>query len=318
MSKLMSAAEAVSRFVKDGDTIYAGYTTVSYALCYELIRQQRKEIEIVGASIGLQGSLWFYSGVANRVKTGYIGGALRPGVVQDMMRDGRLKYEDYTNQNLALMLMAGALGMPFVPTRSLLGTDYLLRRNLHHPGGYEGEKKLYEMESPFNGERVVLLPAVKPDVTLYHCQWADEDGNVINWGAHGDARWGMWAAKHTIVSVEEIVPREVTRSDPNRVVVPGFKVSAVVHAPWGAHPTAVAGYYDNDYAFMRNTGIAQVSSEALDGYLADWVHGCPDRESYIRKYVEVFGEGQLDNVRAKGDLRPIREINYAYAPDMTW
>jgi glutaconate CoA-transferase subunit A len=124
MSKVMSEHEAVERFVADGDSVYVGYTSVAYGLTHEIIRQKRRNLECLGGSVGPQATLLFMAGCSNRVRSGYIAGALRPGAVTEMMNDGRLQFEDYSNQAIALMLMAGALGIPFIPTRSCFGTHY--------------------------------------------------------------------------------------------------------------------------------------------------------------------------------------------------
>ena len=312
-SKLMSAAEAVRRFVADGDVCYLGYTTVSYALCFEIVRQGRKHLDIVGGSVGPQGTLLFLAGCADRVRTGYISGALRPGPVQELMASGRLRFEDYSNQAIALMLMAGALGMPFVPTRSFLGTDYIAPANTPQPGGFL-EQKWALMDSPFGGEPVVLLPALRPDVAIVHAQRADEEGNVQAWGHLGDARWGCWAAHKLIVSVEEVVPASAVRSDPSRTIVPGLRVSAVVHEPFAAHPSPVAGFYDFDLLFnVRVLGRLGATWETYRTFVDEWVYGAPDRRSYMERYVTRFGEAALERMKARPPIVPERGVDYAYS-----
>ena len=316
--KLMTAAEAVGRFVNDGDTVYAGYTSVSLGLTFELIRQGKRNLEVVGGSVGLPGTFLMLAGCVDRVSTGYIGGALRPGAVTGMMDSGELKYEDYSNQAIALMLMAGALGIPFIPTRSFLGSDYLAPEYRDHPGSYRGENKWAEMESPFDGQKVVLLPALKPDVVILPAQRADEFGNVQTWGHQGDARWGYWAGRNVIVSVEEIVPTEVIRNDPSRTVVPGFKVAAVVLMPYGAHPTAMAGYYDSDYAFNARSfgGGVMRDRELFKGFLDEWVYGCADHEAYLAHYRERFGDDALGNIRATRGPDVGNGVRYTYNPEL--
>jgi len=317
--KLMSAREAVSRFVADGDVVYAGYTSVAMGLTREVIRQRKRDLDIVGGSVGMPGTQLFMAGCSKRTRTGYIGAALRPGVIQDRMSAGDFEYEDYSNQAIALMLMAGALGIPFIPTRSFLGTDYLNPEFVDHPGGFLGKQKWAEMESPFDGQKVVLLPALRPDVALLHAQRADDEGNVQVWGHLGDARWAYWAAKKVIVSVEEVVPREVVRNDPSRTVVPGFRVSAVVHLPWGAHPTGFAGYYDFDYAFQATVfaGIVR-SQERFDAYASEWVDGLADHDAYLAHVRAVFGDDTFDRLKATRGHSPAPGINYTYAPELSF
>jgi glutaconate CoA-transferase subunit A len=313
----MSASEAVARFVDEGDSVYVGYTSVSFGLAYEIIRQGKRNLELLGGSVGIQGTIMTLAGCADRVSSGYIGGALRPGLTTEMMDDGRLRFEDYSNQAIALMLMAGALGIPFIPTRSFLGTDYLKPEYQEHPGGYLGAKKWAQMESPFDGEKVVLLPALRPDVAIIPAQRADEDGNVQAWGHQGDARWAYWAAKKVIVTVEEIVPREVVRADPGRTVVPGFRVAAVVHMPYSAHPSGMAGYYDTDYFFQSRVFGGMMRDRArFEAFAAEWVHGCPDRTAYLAHYREVFGARALDAIAATEGPSPADGIRYPYAPEL--
>ena len=313
MTKLMTEREAIERFVSDGDTVYVGYTSVAYGLTHEIIRQRKRHLECVGGSVGPQATLLFMAGCANRVRSGYIAGALRPGAVTAMMDDGRLHFEDYSNQAIALMLMAGALGIPFIPTRSFLGTDYLRPDYQEHPGAIADYRKWAEMESPFDGQKVVLLPALKPDVAILHAHRADEDGNVQLWGHAGDAQWAYWAARKPIVSVEEIVPRETILNDPGRTVVPGFKVAAVVHMPWGAHPSPFVGHYEADYGFHAKM-MSRIGA-SHDGYAAfaeQWIHGVDDRAGYIRKYINEFGQPTLDAVRVDAGRSPGPGVRYGY------
>jgi len=312
--KLMSENEAIERFVDNGDSVYVGYTSAAYGLCQAIIRAGKKDLEILGGSVGPQGTMMIMAGCVSRVRTGYLAGALRPGVVQDLMASGKLRFEDYSNQAIALMLMAGALGIPFIPTRSFLGSDYLKTEYRDHPGGYLGEQKWAEMESPFDGQKVVALPALRPDVAVLHAQRADEEGNVQIWGHQGDARWAYWAARKVIVSVEEIVPTEVILSDPSRTVVPGARVAAVVHMPYGAHPSGFVGYYDFDYAYQART-MSRItrSYEGWQAYADEWIYGVKDRAGYIEHYIERFGEAALAAIRADTGPSPADGVRYTHA-----
>lgn len=315
--KLMSESEAISRFVDDGDSVYVGYTSVAFGLSHEIIRQRKKGLEALGGSVGPQGTLMLMAGCFDRVTSGYVAGALRPGPIQDMMDRGDVRYEDYSNQTLALMLMAGALGIPFIPTRSFLGTDFIKPENVAHPHGYRGDKKLAVIDSPFDDQPVVLLPALRPDVAILHAQRADKFGNVQTWGHQGDARWAFWAAEKVIVSVEEIVEPEVIREDPGRTVVPGFRVSAVVHMPYGAHPTGFVGHYDFDYAFMAATMTrAGRSHENFEAFRAEWIDGVADRAGYLEHYIERFGQDSLDRIRATDGPSPHEGVRYTYGPTL--
>ena len=187
------------------------------------------------------------------------------------------------------MFLAGALGIPFIPTRTFLGTDFLSEDCITHPGGWLRDKKYQLVECPFTEEKVVLLPALNPDVAMMHAQRADVEGNVQAWGAFGDSKWALWAGKKVIVSVEEIVATEVIRSDPNRTIVPSFKVSAVVHEPFGAHPGVMTGYYDMDFSFRTETMGMYSDRASCDRFLDEWVYGVQNRREYIEHYIQKLG-----------------------------
>ncbi len=313
-SKLMSLEEAVARFVDDGDTVYAGYLCVPFALTHEIVRQGKKDLEVVGASVVWPGTELVMAGACRRIRSGYMSGALRPGDFTSLMDSGELQYEDYSNQAIALMLMGGALGVPFIPTRTFLGTDYLSPALDDHPGSIPGYKRLEVMESPFDGQKVVLLPSIRPDVVIMHAQRADADGNIQMWGHMGDARWGLWAGRKVIVTAEEIVGREVVRSDPGRTVLPGFKVSAVVHWPYGAHPGGLAGYYDFDYAFIGRALAAGLNSfEGFAKFREEWIDGTRDSATYIAKVRELIGDEAFDAIAVQEHIIPKVPVDYGYS-----
>ncbi len=313
MGKLMSAKEAISRFVSDGDVIYIGYATIPFSLCHEIIRQKKKNLNIVGASQLWAASLLFASGCANRTQTAYSGGLLRRGFITDLWREGKIQIEDYTNQCITLMLLAGALNIPYIPTRSLLGTDFLSQECIHSPKGFLGDRKYKLSKCPFTGEKIVLLPALKPDVSLWVAQRADMEGNIQAWGGIGDARWAMMAAKKVIVSVEEIIPNEVIRSDPHRTILPSYKTSAVVHEPFGAHPGSMTGHYGMDLLFQDYCAGVETDAQKCQEFLDEWVYGVEDRAAYIEHYIAKFGYKRLRNIMATLAAYPIGSINYGYS-----
>ena len=129
-------------------------------------------------------------------------------------------------------------------------------------------------------------------------------------------KWALWAAKKVIVSVEEIVSTEVIRSDPNRTIIPSFKVSAVVHESFGAHPLAMTGYYDMDLSFRGKTAGIYRDRNACFSFLDEWVYGVKNHKEYIEHYVEKYGYGQLRNIMAQSPIQPAGTVNYAYMPHM--
>ncbi len=309
----MSESEAVERFVHDGDTIYCGFTLVPMGLAYEIIRQRRRRLNVVGSSNVLSAMLLALAGCADRMETGYVSGTTGTGPITEMMKDGRLRFEDYSNLMMTLRFMAAALGMPFIPSNSFLGTDYLRSEVLEHEFGLAADRvqpngtvapKVAEMESPFTGEKTVLLSPCKPNVAMIHCQRADEEGNVQAWGPLADTKWALWAADTVIVSAEEIVPSSVVRTDPGRTVIPGFRVSAVVENPLGAHPGPVSGYYYRDQNFFALAGQPFASWDSATEFFDKWVYGAPSRAEYVQKYREAVGDELMDALKVRNPVVP--------------
>ncbi len=321
-SKLMSEREAIARFVDDGDTVYCGFTMLPLGLTYEIIRQRKRRLKAVGASNVFSASLLALAGCVDRMESGYIHGALFDGPITEMMQDGRLRYEDYSNLTITLRFMAGALGMPFIPSNSFLGTDYLNPDVVEHARGLAGERtradgttapKYVVMESPFkDGRKTVLLPPLRPDVALFHCQRADEYGNVQAWGPLADTKWALWASTNIIVSAEEIVPPSVVHTDPGRTIFPGFRVSAVVHNPWGAHPGTVPGHYARDRDFLSLLAQPFKDWESAERYLAEWVRAPEDRAAYVEQYRKRFGSDLLDGLRVRKPVVPEQPVRYGW------
>jgi glutaconate CoA-transferase subunit A len=204
-----------------------------------------------------------------------------------------LEMVDYSNLTLALALHAASLGVPFLPTHSTLGSD-LLKNN----------PNLHEFKSSVGEEKLVAVSALRPDVAVIHVQRADREGNAHVWANLGVAIDGVRAAKTVIVVAEEIVEPEMISSDPNRTLVPGFLVAAVVHEPWGAHPSPVQGYCGRDHAFFAEYHAQSRTAEGAREWLARWVTGVPDRRAYMKQ----LGD---DRAAALG----VREHAYSAAAD---
>jgi glutaconate CoA-transferase subunit A len=212
------------------------------------------------------------------------------------MNDSRpypLHMVDYSNFTFALALHAGDLGGPFLPTHSTLGSD-LLNKNAN----------LREFQSPVGDEKLVAVSALRPDVAIIHVQRADEQGNAHLWGSLGVAVDGARAAQCVIVVAEEIVAPEVISSDPNRTLISGFTVAAVVHEPLGAHPSPVQGYYGRDHDFFGDYHAQSRTAEGFQQWLDRWVLQVSDRREYIRQL-------GVDRVAKLG----VREHAYSAAAD---
>jgi glutaconate CoA-transferase subunit A len=189
--------------------------------------------------------------------------------------------------------MAGAMKMPFFPLRSYLGADM-----------DKVNPRIQWVESPYDGERIAVVPPINPDVTIIHAPRADESGNTQLWGLLGCQKEAAFAAERVIVVVEEIVDESVIRSDPNRTLIPGLIVDAVVHEPYGAHPSYVQGYYDRDNDFYLKWDELSREQEATEAWLNEWVYGVKDRGEYVRR----LGPDLLTRIRP-GDA-PAHPVNY--------
>jgi glutaconate CoA-transferase, subunit A len=196
-----------------------------------------------------------------------------------------MKVFNMTNFTVALALQAAAMGVPFLPTRTALGSDTT-----------KGNHFFYQIFSPFEGkESLWAVRALTPDVTIVHVQRADREGNSHCWGNFGVMMEGIRAAKRVIVAAEEIVEPEVIASDPNRTVIPGFLVNAVVECPYGAHPSPVQGYYKRDDAFFRQYHERTKTKEDTEAWLSRWVYGTADRRAYMNQ----LGACRVDELGVK-------------------
>jgi glutaconate CoA-transferase, subunit A len=200
---------------------------------------------------------------------------------------------DYTNFTLAMALHAGAMGVPFMPTYAALGSDIIKRNG-----------NLREFASPVNEERLIAARALRPDVAIVPVQRADAQGNSHLWGNLGVAIDGARASRKIIVVAEEIVAPEVIASDPNRTLIPGFLVSAVVHEPWGSHPSPVQGYYGRDHAFFSEYHEESREQEDYERWLERWVLKVSSRTEYMKQ----LGESRVASLK-------VREHAYTAAAD---
>ena len=179
---------------------------------------------------------------------------------------------DHSNFTIAQALLAGALGAPYLPTKTLLGSDIP-----------KANARFREAIDPFSGEQVVLVPAITPDVAVIAVQRADEDGNAHLWGPWGVSQEAALAAKTTVVLADEIVDRSVIASDPNRTIVPGTKVAAVVAEPGACHPSPLQGRYRRDHEFFHEYHAATRTLDGFGKWIDEWVVRVPDRPAYLRK-----------------------------------
>ena len=184
----------------------------------------------------------------------------------------RIEVRDHSNFTIAQALLAGALGAPYLPTKTLLGSD-IPRAN----------GTLLRATSPFDGSPLLLIPAITPDVTVIAVQQADADGNAQLLGPWGVSQEAALAAKAVIVLTEEVVSRDVIGADPNRTIVPALKVVAVVEEPGACHPSPLQGRYGRDHEFFHDYHRATRTAEGFEAWTGEWVTGVRDRGEYLRK-----------------------------------
>ena len=276
MSKVISLSEAVSRYINDGDTIYAaGFThLIPYAVGHEIIRQGRKDLVLARATPDLIYDQVVAAGCAKKVIFSYMGnpgvGSLR--IVRAEIEAGRLEWEEYSHFSMISRLQAGATGLPFMPMNPTAAGDLEQANNNYRT-----------VVDPYSGREVVVVPALNPDVAIVHVQRCDSDGNAHIWGIIGEQKEAAFASRHVILTTEEVVDESVIRSDPNRTLIPGFIVDAVCPVPYCAHPSYSQGYYDRDNAFYLEWDETSKSKDAVKAYLDEWVFAVKDRIEYWEK-----------------------------------
>jgi glutaconate CoA-transferase subunit A len=268
--------EAVSQFVPDGASVAAGLQMeqmIPFAAGHEIIRQKKRTLTLIGPISDILFDQLIGAGCVEKVIAAWVGNVMMGSAYnfRHAVEQGGMKVFNMTNFAVALALQAGAMGVPFLPTKTALGSDTA-----------KGNHFFYQIFSPFAPkESLWAVRALNPDVTIVHVQRADAEGNAHCWGNFGVMLEGVRAAKRVILVAEEIVDPEVIASDPNRTVIPGFLVNAVVECPYGAHPSPVQGYYNRDNAFFREYHDQTKTKAESDAWLDRWVYGIPDRQAYL-------------------------------------
>src|SRR5438309_5243770 len=292
MSKLLTMRSAIADLVSDGASVALGLQLeqmIPFAAGHEIARQKKRDLTLIGPISDILFDQLIGAGCVQQVIAAWVGNVMmgsaynfRRAVEQDGM-----KVFNLTNFSVALALQAGGMGVPFLPTRTALGSDITKGNHFFSP-----------IFSPFAlKEPLWAVRALNPDVTIVHVQRSDRDGNAHCWGNFGVMLEGVRAAKRVIVVAEEIVDAEVIASDPNRTVIPGFLVSAVVHCPYGAHPSPVQGYYKRDDAFFRQYHEHTKTIADTNAWLARWVHGVADSAEYMN----LLGACRVDELGLKQD-----------------
>lgn len=296
--------EAVSRWIQDGDSVVMGAALeagIPFGVGHEIIRQGKKNLTVIGPISDMLFDQMIGSGCVSKVIAAWVGNVimgvgynLRRAVEEGVPRT--IVLEDYTNFSVCLALQAGALGIPFIPTKSLLGTGMISK-----------QQSFKEMECPYTREKLALVPALKPDVAIVQAQRADVEGNTHFWGGSGVTKEAALAARKVIVVVEEIVSKKVIQRDPNRTLIPGFLVSAVVPEPWSAHPSPMQGYYNRDHEKYRTYHQESKEREGYLKWLERWVLNVRDRKEYL----DLLGEEKKKSLLVKRHKKSL-PVDYGY------
>lgn len=290
--------DAIARFVHDGDTVVIeGFThLICFAAGHEIIRQRRRDLTLCRLTPDLIYDQMIAAGCARKLVFSWAGnpgaGSLHAfrraverarsvaanteasgdatGSTGPDQAERRLEIEEYSHFGMVARFAAGAARLPFWPLRDYAGTDL---PNVN--------PRIARVVCPYTGERLAAVPAMNPDVAIIHAQRADTSGDTQIWGLLGVQKEAAFAARHVIVVVEELVEEQVIRSDPNRTIIPGFIVDAVVVEPWGAHPSYAQGYYDRDNEFYVAWEAISRDPARLSAYLDQYVFGVADRTAYL-------------------------------------
>lgn len=279
MSKVTTMRDAIAQLVQDGDTVaIEGFThLICFAAGHELIRQRKRDLTLCRLTPDLIYDQMIAAGCARKLVFSYLG---NPGVgslhaVRRAVEKGipvPLEVEEYSHFGMVGRLIAGAAKLPFYPVRTFAGSDIP-----------SANPRIQQVEDPYGGGQVYVVPPLNPDVTIVHVQRADGQGNAHVWGLMGMQAEAAFAARRVIIVAEEIVDGAVIRADPNRTVIPGLIVDAVVHEPYGAHPSYAQGYYDRDTQFYLAWDPISRDEDALLAWLDEWVFGLAGRAEYVEK-----------------------------------
>ncbi|MDE3091464.1 MAG: CoA transferase subunit A [Chloroflexota bacterium] len=296
--------DAIAQFVPSGSSVVMGAaleSLIPFAAGHEIIRQRVRDLTLVGPISDMLFDQLIGAGCVKKIIAAWVGN-VSAGLAHNYRRaceqgiPHRLEIWDHSNFTISLALLAGGLGAPYIPTYSLLGSD-LPKTN----------PAFKEAASPFGGEKTLLVPALRPDVAILHVQRSDADGNAHAWGNLGISEEAALASQRVIIVAEEIVPRQVIVSDPNRVLAPSFKVCAVVHAPGGAHPSPVQGHYNRDHEFYHEYHRDTRNEQGNEEWLEKWVFGVKDRSEFLGK----LGEMRWRALQLK-DHRYATPVDYGY------
>ena len=304
-NKVTRLSAAIENFVQNGNRVAMGLcleSCIPFAAGHELIRQNKTNLTLIGPISDILFDQFIGAGCVKEIIAAWVGNVgagmgynFRRAMEQNIPHP--VMTQNHSNFTITLALKAAALGISFLPTRTGAGGDIVRDAVAFRP-----------VTCPFTGEQLTAVKAVVPDVTILHVQRADAFGNAHIWGNLGAAVEAAYAADRVILTCEEVVSREVIAADPNRTLIPGILVDAVVHVPFGAHPSPVQGFWkrDDDY-FLRYHERSRKREEFL-AWLQEWVSDVPDHDAYREK----VGTQHVRELHITDKRLPIGEVNYGF------
>jgi glutaconate CoA-transferase, subunit A len=288
MDKLRTLHQAIAQDIDDGNSIAMGCgleSLIPFAASYEIIRQRKKDLTLIAPISDMQFDQLIGAGCVKKIIASWVGN-VAAGLGHNYRRAAEsgvphpIEIEEHSNFTIGLGLQAGASGLPFLPTKSIRGSDI-------SRGPQFGSVKC-----PFTGDELLAVKAISPNVAILHVQRADRNGNAHAWGNFGVMKEAALAAEKVILTCEEVVDHEVILSDPNRTLIPGFLVSSVVHQPFGSHPSPAQGYARRDNNFYFEYHKATRSQEGFEKWLQTWVLSVADH----REFLERLGKDRLQRL----------------------
>jgi len=303
MVKVQSLEAAISTHVRDGMSIALGCgleSLIPFAASHEIIRQRRKNLTLIGPISDIQFDQLIGAGCVRKIQASWVGN-VAAGLGHNFRRAAEygqpvaLEIEEHSNFTIGLALQAAAMGLPFLPTRSIKGSDIAK------------EPHFARVNCPFTGAELVAVRAIRPDIAILHVQRADDQGNAHLWGNLGVVREAAMAAGKVILTCEELVDHELILRDPNRTLIPGFVVNSVVHVPNGSYPSPTQGFARRDDNFYFEYHSATRSTEGFTSWLDKYVYGVKNH----REFLDLLGRERRESLKPQGELfAPAVSFNY--------
>jgi len=279
MDKVRSLHDAIAQDVADGDSIAMGCgleSLIPFAASHEIIRQRKKNLTLIAPISDMQFDQLIGAGCVKKIIASWVGN-VAAGLGHNYRRAAEsgiphpIEIEEHSNFTIGLGLQAAATGLPFMPTKSIRGSDI------------SRCPQFASVKCPFTGDELLAVKAISPDLAILHVQRADRQGNAHAWGNFGVMREAAFAAKKVILTCEEIVDHDVILSDPNRTLIPGFLVSSLVHQPFGSHPSPTQGYARRDDSFYFEYHKETRSRDGFENWLQTWIFNVANHGEFLER-----------------------------------